>query len=51
MMITNKRKEILKKVINKYDQEANERRAKNKNSEADFEKYRECMKKMMKRGF
>lgn len=51
MMITNKRKEILKKVITKYDAEAEERRAKNKNSDDDFLKYRECMRKIMRRGF
>lgn len=51
MMITNKRKEILKKVITKYDNEVRERKAKNKNSDDDFKKYRECMKKIMKRSF
>ncbi len=54
MMITNKRKEILKKVITKitkYDDEVRERKAKNKSSDDDFKKYRECMRKIMRRGF
>ena len=51
MMITNKRKEILKKVITKYDDEVRERKAKNKSSDDYFKKYRECMRKIMRRGF
>lgn len=51
MMITNKRKETLKKVITKYDDEVRERKAKNKSSDDDFKKYRECMRKIMRRGF
>lgn len=49
MIVTNKRKEILKKVVAKYDEEARQKRAKNKNTDEDFKKYREAIRKVFKR--
>ena len=49
MIVTNKRKEILKKVISKYDEEAKQRKSKNKNTDEEFKKYREAIRKVFKR--
>ena len=44
MIITNKRAEVLKKIVAKYDEEVRERKLHQKNHDDDFKKYRDYIK-------
>lgn len=49
VIVTNKRKEILRKVVQKYDEEKAKREAGKIVCDSNFEKYKECIKKVSTR--